>query len=87
MIELDAIKTELLTFVTPLAEVRDSLDLVNKEERAKELEREMQEPDFWDVPEKANAKTRELKTLKDEIEVWYFSETCGEWLCGVEWVW
>ena len=24
---------------------------------------------------------------KDEIEVWYFSETCGEWLCGVEWVW
>ena len=69
MIELDAIKTELLTFVTPLAEVRDSLDLVNKEERAKELEREMQEPDFWDVPEKANAKTRELKTLKDEIEV------------------
>jgi hypothetical protein len=23
----------------------------------------------------------------DEIEVWYFSETCGEWLCGVEWVW
>ncbi|MBR4581949.1 MAG: PCRF domain-containing protein, partial [Lachnospiraceae bacterium] len=69
MIELDAIKTELLTFVTPLAEVRDSLDLVNKEERAKELEREMQEPDFWDIPEKANAKTRELKTLKDEIEV------------------
>ena len=69
MIELDAIKTELLTFVTPLAEVRESLDLVNKEERAKELEREMQEPDFWDVPEKANAKTRELKTLKDEIEV------------------
>ena len=24
---------------------------------------------------------------KDEIEVWYFSETLGEWLCGVEWVW
>ena len=24
---------------------------------------------------------------KDEIEVWYFSNTCGEWLCGVEWVW
>ena len=24
---------------------------------------------------------------KDEIEVWYFSEVCGEWLCGVEWVW
>ena len=24
---------------------------------------------------------------KDEIEVWYFSETLGEWLCGIEWVW
>ena len=69
MIELDAIKTELLTYETPLAEVRDSLDLANKEERVKELEREMQEPTFWDVPEKANAKTRELKSLKDDIEI------------------
>ena len=69
MIELDAIKTELLTYETPLAEVRDSLDLSNKEERVKELEREMQEPNFWDVPEKANAKTRELKSLKDDIEI------------------
>ncbi|MBR3039987.1 MAG: peptide chain release factor 2 [Lachnospiraceae bacterium] len=69
MIELDAIKTELLTYVAPLAEVRDSLDLVNKEERAKELEREMQEPTFWDNPDKANAKTRELKSLKDDIEI------------------
>jgi hypothetical protein len=24
---------------------------------------------------------------KDEIEVWYFSETLGEWLCGIEWTW
>ena len=24
---------------------------------------------------------------KEEIEVWYFSETLGEWICGVEWVW
>lgn len=24
---------------------------------------------------------------KDEIEVWYFSETLSEWICGVEWVW
>ena len=24
---------------------------------------------------------------KDEIEVWYFSNTIGEWICGVEWVW
>ena len=29
----------------------------------------MQEPNFWDIPEKANAKTRELKSLKDDIEI------------------
>ena len=23
---------------------------------------------------------------KEEIEVWYFSEAIGEWLCGIEWV-
>ncbi|MBR4581633.1 MAG: peptide chain release factor 2 [Lachnospiraceae bacterium] len=69
MIELDAIKTELLSYESPLAEVRDSLDLANKEERVKELEREMQEPTFWDKPDVANEKTRMLKSLKDDIEV------------------
>ena len=24
---------------------------------------------------------------KDAIEVWYYSEVCGEWICGIEWVW
>ena len=24
---------------------------------------------------------------KDEVEVWYFSETLSEWICGIEWVW
>ena len=24
---------------------------------------------------------------KDEVEVWYWSEVCGEWLCGIKWVW
>ena len=23
----------------------------------------------------------------EEIEVWYYSETFSEWICGVEWVW
>lgn len=29
----------------------------------------MQEPTFWDDPVKANAKTKELKSLKDDIEI------------------
>lgn len=24
---------------------------------------------------------------KNEVQVWYFSETLSEWICGVEWVW
>lgn len=24
---------------------------------------------------------------KDEVEVWYYSETLCEWICGIEWVW
>ncbi len=24
---------------------------------------------------------------KDEIEVWYYSETLSEWICGIEWTW
>lgn len=24
---------------------------------------------------------------KDEVQVWYFSETLSEWICGMEWVW
>ena len=34
-----------------------------------------------------NKQAMEWYRGKDEIEVWYFSETLGEWLCGVEWVW
>lgn len=35
----------------------------------------------------SHAKAMEWYRAKDEVEVWYWSEVCGEWLCGVEWVW
>ena len=35
----------------------------------------------------SHAVAMEWYRAKDEIEVWYWSEVCGEWLCGVEWVW
>ena len=37
MVELDQMKTELLSYKTPLAEVKDSLDLENKAKRVEEL--------------------------------------------------
>ena len=67
MVELDQMKTEILTYETPLAEVRDSLDLDNKAKRIEELEMEMEAPGFWDDPDKSNAKMKELKNMKDTV--------------------
>ncbi len=68
MVELDQMKTELLSYKTPLAEVKDSLDLDNKAKRVEELEMEMEAPGFWDNPDSSNAKMKELKSLKDVAE-------------------
>ena len=68
MVELDQMKTELLSYKTPLAEVKDSLDLDNKAKRVEELEMEMESPGFWDNPDSSNAKMKELKSLKDVAE-------------------
>ncbi|MGN0308491.1 MAG: peptide chain release factor 2 [Lachnospiraceae bacterium] len=68
MVELDQLKTELQTYKTPLAEVRDSLDLAGKVKRMEELEREMEAPDFWDNPDSSNQKMKELKNLKDTVD-------------------
>ncbi|MCD7726276.1 MAG: peptide chain release factor 2 [Clostridiales bacterium] len=68
MVELDNMKSELLAYESPLAEVRDSLDLDHKLKRIEELEMEMQAPDFWEDPEKSNKKMRESKSLKDIVD-------------------
>ncbi|MBQ2802799.1 MAG: peptide chain release factor 2 [Lachnospiraceae bacterium] len=68
MVELDQMKTEIQTYETPLAEVRDSLDLTNKSKRIEEMEMEMEAPGFWDNPDSSNKKMKELKNLKDIVE-------------------
>ncbi|MDE6905104.1 MAG: peptide chain release factor 2 [Lachnospiraceae bacterium] len=68
MVELDQFKTTLNTYRKPLLEVRDSLDLAGKEQKIQELEREMEAPDFWDNVETSQAKMKELKSLKDDVE-------------------
>ncbi|MFD1405882.1 peptide chain release factor 2 [Robinsoniella peoriensis] len=69
MVELDQFKYTLGTYEKPLVEVRDSLDLANKEKRIQELERKMEEPDFWDNPEKSQEFMKTLSSLKEDIEV------------------
>ncbi|MGO5550828.1 peptide chain release factor 2 [Wansuia hejianensis] len=70
MVELDQFKTELNSYEGPLVEVRDSLDLANKEQRIEELERKMEEPGFWDIPEKAQEQMKELGSLKEDRDTY-----------------
>ncbi|MBU5480789.1 peptide chain release factor 2 [Blautia sp. MSJ-19] len=75
MVELDQFKSILATYTEPLVEVRDSLDLANKEQRVEELEREMEAPDFWDDAEVSQQKMKELKSMKDDMEIYHSLET------------
>ncbi|MGN1156795.1 MAG: peptide chain release factor 2 [Agathobacter sp.] len=67
MVELDNFKSVLNTYKSPLQEVRDSLDLVNKGQRIQELEREMEAPEFWNDPSVSQKKMQELKSMKDDM--------------------
>ena len=71
MVELDQFKYTLNGYEQPLKEVRDSLDLENKEQRVEELEREMEAPDFWDDAEVSQKKMKELKSIKDDMETYH----------------
>lgn len=42
--------------------------MANKEKRIQELERKMEEPDFWDKPEESQEAMKILKDLKSDIE-------------------
>lgn len=67
MVELDQLKQELASYQDTLKEVRDSLDIANKEQKIEEIEREMEAPDFWNDAESAQEKTKMLKSLKDDV--------------------
>ena len=67
IVALDQMKMELQGYEDTLKEVMGSLDVTGKEKRIEELEREMEAPDFWSDPDKANAKMKELKNMKDTI--------------------
>ncbi|MBE5862898.1 MAG: peptide chain release factor 2 [Lachnospiraceae bacterium] len=68
VVELDQMKSEILTYEKPLAEVKASLDLDSKEKRIEELQMDMEAPGFWDDPDRSNLKMKELKNLKDVVE-------------------
>ena len=61
-------KSEILSYEKPLAEVKASLDLDAKEKRIEELQMDMEAPGFWDDPDRSNMKMKELKNLKDVVD-------------------
>ncbi|MGN0324706.1 MAG: peptide chain release factor 2 [Lachnospiraceae bacterium] len=78
MVELDQMKTELLAYESPLAEVGIHFDLANKSRRIEELDAEMSEPGFWDDPERSNKLMKESKNLKDTVELCDHLQTAYE---------
>ena len=68
MLVLDQMKQELTAQAETLKEVVDSLDIENKKKLIEELSREMEEPNFWDDPERANKKTKALKGMQDIVQ-------------------
>ena len=68
MVELDQFKYTLSTYDETLKEVKDSLDLENKERRITELDKSMEEPGFWDDLERSTKTVREAKNLKDTVD-------------------
>ncbi|MGN0471990.1 MAG: peptide chain release factor 2 [Lachnospiraceae bacterium] len=68
MVELDQMKQELRQYEQPLAEVKESLALPAKEQLIQEMEREIEAPDFWNDPDYANRKVRELRGLQDTVK-------------------
>ncbi|WP_416992316.1 peptide chain release factor 2 [[Clostridium] symbiosum] len=70
MVELDQFKYTLSTYDTTLVEVGIHFDLDNKVKRIDELDKSMEEPGFWDDPERSTKTVREAKNLKDTVETY-----------------
>ena len=75
MVELDNLKIEIRQYEEPLNELKASLDLDNKGNRIEELSRLMEEPDFWNDPEKSRKQSQELGSLKEDVNTFSDLET------------
>ena len=71
MVELDQYKYLLSSYEQPLADLKNSLDLENKQNRIRELDAAMEEPDFWNDPAKSTKTVKEAKNLKDIVNEYH----------------
>jgi peptide chain release factor 2 len=70
IVELEQYKFELNGKEQSLKDLGASLDLDNKQKRIVELDRMMEEPDFWADPESANRYSTEARRLKDDVKAY-----------------
>lgn len=68
MVELDQVKYSLLNYENPLKEMEAGLGIKEKLEKIEEIERHMEEADFWDDAATSAAKVQELKSIKGSVE-------------------
>lgn len=68
MVELDQYRYKISGYDKPLAQIKRSLDLDNKQKRIEELEADMEAPGFWDDADKSQKAMKELKGLKSAFE-------------------
>ena len=71
MVELDQYKYLLSSYEQPLADLKNSLNLENKQNRIRELDAAMEEPDFWNDPAKSTKTVKEAKNLKDIVQEYH----------------
>ncbi|MHB8811227.1 MAG: peptide chain release factor 2 [Desulfobulbaceae bacterium] len=63
-------KQKLVSLKERMLALKEHLDLPGKQQQATELERLVQQPDFWSDQERARKVQKELGQLKDVIGVW-----------------
>ena len=68
MLELDNIKIKLNNDKEKIRELYQSLDIINKKKKLDELNMLMQDSNFWNDINKANAVTKEVKEIKSQVE-------------------
>ena len=75
MIQLDQVKSELPAAKANLAEVGDALNLAGIRKKLEELNRDIEDPEFWDKPEQAQNTLKKKKALDDRLEKFKALET------------
>ena len=68
MIQLDEIKSKLASYEEPLEELHGKLDIEHKKSRIEEIERQLEEPGFWDNTDKSSQTMKHLKDLQASVK-------------------